>query len=65
MIHDVNGHHYVERITQIIPDEDKDYRLKNIIIFDKKNKRYRICGRVEGQPAKHLGKEWYELIGNS
>jgi hypothetical protein len=81
MVHDVTGHHFIERVTQIIPFDgtypagksdnhaEKEikgqcYRLKDIIFFDRKNRRYKICGRVEGKPAKLIGKEWYELYGN-
>ncbi|MCR5767331.1 MAG: Flp pilus assembly complex ATPase component TadA [Lachnospiraceae bacterium] len=62
MIHDVTGHHYIERITQIIPQEDSvsGYRLKNIVEFDTQEHRYKLTGTIEGEPERMIGKDWYE-----
>lgn len=72
MIHDVKGHHYIERITQIIPaDEEnaegmgdqssgKTYSLVNIIEFDLKENCYKICSDIKGKAALLIGKDWYE-----
>ncbi len=72
MIHDVKGHHYIERITQIIPaDEEnaedmgdqssgKTYSLVNIIEFDLKENCYKVCSDIKGKAALLIGKDWYE-----
>ncbi|MCR5429438.1 MAG: CpaF/VirB11 family protein [Lachnospiraceae bacterium] len=47
MVHDVTGHHYIERITQIIPSQkDERYELKDIVVFDTEKKMYRFVGEV-------------------
>ncbi|MCR5332381.1 MAG: Flp pilus assembly complex ATPase component TadA [Lachnospiraceae bacterium] len=51
MVHDVEGHHYIERITQIISGEC-GYTLKDIVLFDKINRCYTLCGKVEGAAAE-------------
>lgn len=65
MIRDVDGHHYIERITQIIPAGEDDpsqktYRIKNIIEFDAQDRCYRLSGTIEGEAAQLIGKDWYE-----
>ncbi|MCR5323587.1 MAG: Flp pilus assembly complex ATPase component TadA [Lachnospiraceae bacterium] len=69
MIHDVTGHHYIERITQIVPlDENcrdseirgKRYRLVNIVEFDTRENCYRVSSDIMGKPALLIGKDWYE-----
>jgi len=49
MVRDTFGRHYVERITQIIPAEEKEgagYLLRDIIVFDKDELRYRKTGEI-------------------
>lgn len=41
MVHDVEGHHYIERITEIKADDDYGYRLRNVVWFDTDKKEYR------------------------
>ena len=67
MIHDVNGHHYIERITQIVSQDDTDgvtgpkaYSLEDVIVFDKSLRCYRICGKLRGKAAALIGENWYE-----
>ena len=69
MIHDTNGHHYIERITQIIPtDTDTGkhtkncFRIRNIVEFVKESNSYRVSGEIEGEPAHLIGKDWYETF---
>ena len=74
MVHDVDGHHFIERITQIIPSEDgplpmeqgaaerefyrrmtqpHGYELRDIIVFDREERRYVRVGEVSpGMGAK-------------
>lgn len=40
MVHDTEGHHYIERITQIETDREEGYVLKDIVRFDKARGRY-------------------------
>lgn len=40
MVHDAEGHHYIERITRITQEKD-GYSLKDVIMFDKEERRYR------------------------
>lgn len=43
MVHDVTGHHYIERITEITP-QPKGYKLQDIVVFDRERSEYRfIC----------------------
>ena len=47
MVHDVAGHHYIERITQIIPAQKEDrYELRDIVVFDTEKKEYRFVGEI-------------------
>ena len=74
MVHDVDGHHFIERITQIIPSEDgplpmeqgaaerefyrrmtqpHGYELRDIIVFDREERKYVRVGEVSpGMGAK-------------
>ena len=43
MVHDVEGNFYIERITEIIPDDlGQSYRLSDIIRFDREKMAYRF-----------------------
>ena len=67
MVRDVEGRFYIERITEIIPDEGnkypediseatreyyirstdrRQYRLNNIVEFDKSSLSYNVCGNI-------------------
>ena len=49
MVHDVTGHHYIERITRIIPeDTEKIYRLENVIVYNRDKGEYEM---LSGQCA--------------
>lgn len=61
MVHDVSGHHYIERITQILPcDEDsatmqRTYTLRNIVEFDTERKKYVFLNEPVGLTVKKGG----------
>ena len=49
MVHDVEGNFYVERITEIIPDDQGNmYELTDLIKFDKETMSYRFCTDISG-----------------
>ena len=49
MVHDVEGNFYVERITEIIPDDQGNmYELTDLIRFDKETMSYRFCTDISG-----------------
>ena len=49
MVHDVEGNFYVERITEIIPDDQGNmYELTDLIRFDKETMSYRFCADISG-----------------
>ena len=55
MVHDVTGHHFIERITQIIPSQkDDQYELRDIVVFDTERKMYRFVGEVSPSPFAFL-----------
>ena len=75
MVHDVEGRFYIERITEIVPDEGgrypeeldeatkeyysrvtdrKQYRLNNLIEFDKASLSYRFCSDMSDYTKKRL-----------
>lgn len=50
------GHRYIQRITQIIPDEEdkKGYRTKDIVVFDRKFQCYRLCNRISDEALDEM-----------
>lgn len=62
----IDGHRYIERITEIIPLEDagineKSYHLQDIVKFNEETKEYQLVGRfskrIESQILRNLTEE--------
>ena len=51
-----DGHRYLERITEIVPDDQYGYHLVNILIY--KNGYYEICGKMSDETAHSIKRHY-------